>query len=107
MACASPAGEPPDPFVWFTLICDDSEVDAIVTALLALPMVIFAGRRPIPVLAETISYGTNPRTASGQDGAYSARAPRRRCDLRLAGGRAAQAMVAGLSTSKAGLAARS
>lgn len=57
--------EPPNPFVWFTLTCDEADVSAIVAALLALPMVIFAARRPIPFLPETISYGTNPRAASG------------------------------------------
>ena len=58
--------EPPDPFVWFTLTCDDSEVDAIVAALVTLPMVIFAARRPVVFLPETVSYGTNPRAGSGQ-----------------------------------------
>jgi hypothetical protein len=57
--------EPPNPFVWFTLICDDSEVDAVIVALLALPMVVFAARRPIPVPAEIISYGTNPAAGAG------------------------------------------
>ena len=57
--------EPPNPFVWFTLTCDDSEVDAIVAALLELPMIIFAGRRPRVFLPEVISYGTNPTAGSG------------------------------------------
>lgn len=58
-------GEPPDPFVWFTLRCDDAVVDDVVAALVGLPMVIFAARRPIPFLPQAISYGTNPRAATG------------------------------------------
>jgi hypothetical protein len=52
--------EPPDPFVWFTLLCDDAVVDALVVALQLLPMVLFAGERTEVVPAATISYGTNP-----------------------------------------------
>jgi hypothetical protein len=51
-------GEPPDPFVWFTLPCDDSVADALVAAVQSLPMVFFAGRRGEVVLP--VSYGTNP-----------------------------------------------
>jgi hypothetical protein len=36
-------GDPPDPFVWFTLTCDDAVVDDVVAALIALPMVVVAG----------------------------------------------------------------
>jgi Subtilase family len=50
--------EPPDPFVWFTLPCDDSVADALVAAVQALPMVFFAGLRG-PVFLP-VSYGTNP-----------------------------------------------
>jgi hypothetical protein len=52
--------EPPNPFLWFTLSCDDSEVDAIIAALQALPMVNLAEQRLEGVPAATISYGTNP-----------------------------------------------
>lgn len=56
-------GEPPDPFVWYTLACDDAEADAIVAALLALPMVVHASRRPRVYPARLVSYGTNPGPA--------------------------------------------
>jgi hypothetical protein len=52
--------EPPNPFVWFTLACDESVVDAVVAAAQALPMVISAEQRIGAVVAATISYGTNP-----------------------------------------------
>ena len=52
--------EPPNPFLWFTLSCDDADVDAIVSALQALPMVNFAELRLEGVPAATVSYGTNP-----------------------------------------------
>jgi hypothetical protein len=54
--------EPPDPFVWFTLLCDDSVVDVVVDAVQLLPMVVFARERTGVVPAGTISYGTNPDT---------------------------------------------
>ena len=54
--------EPPNPFVWFTVACDDSEVDAVLALVTALPMVAFAQRRTDPVVAVSISYGTNPDT---------------------------------------------
>ena len=50
--------EPPDPFAWFTLPCDDSIVEALVPALQALPFIGLASRRPAVVVAG-ISYGTN------------------------------------------------
>jgi hypothetical protein len=52
--------EPPNPFLWFTLSCDDAEVDSIIAAAQALPMVMFAEQRLEGVPAATISYGTNP-----------------------------------------------
>ncbi|MDM0109871.1 S8 family serine peptidase [Variovorax sp. J22R24] len=58
--------EPPNPFVWFTLSVDDADVDAVLLALLALPMVVSAGPRPAVFLPNTVSYGTNPRAAEGQ-----------------------------------------
>jgi hypothetical protein len=58
--------EPPNPFVWFTLICDEAEVDALVTGLKALPMVVQAGRRPGTFLAGMISWGTNPVAGIGE-----------------------------------------
>ena len=58
--------EPPNPFVWFTLDVDDADIDAIVAALLALPMVVFAAPRPLPVIAAAVSYGTNPLASSEQ-----------------------------------------
>jgi Subtilase family len=54
--------EPPNPFLWFTLPCDDSVADALVPAVQALPMVLYAGRRRPLVLAT--SYGTNPDTGT-------------------------------------------
>jgi hypothetical protein len=54
--------EPPNPFVWFTVACDDAEADAVVAELTALPMVVFAGQRPDVVVAASVSYGTNPET---------------------------------------------
>jgi hypothetical protein len=53
--------EPPDPFSWFTLACDESEVDAIVAAVQALPLVTFAAERRVPIPAANVSYGTNPK----------------------------------------------
>lgn len=58
--------EPPDPFVWYTMLCDDTEAEAMVSALLALPMVVWAGKRPRVILAGFVSYGTNPQTAFEQ-----------------------------------------
>src|SRR5437773_6797606 len=37
--------EPPDPFVWFSVACDDAEVDAVVGVLTAMPMVLIAAQR--------------------------------------------------------------
>jgi hypothetical protein len=54
--------EPPDPFVWFTLECDEAEADAVVNAMKALPMVVFAEQRFAAVVAATISFGTNPES---------------------------------------------
>jgi hypothetical protein len=54
--------EPPDPFVWFSLSCDDSVVAEIVAAVQALPMVVFARQRTEVFVAANISYGTNPDT---------------------------------------------
>ena len=50
--------EPPDPFVWFTLPCEDAAAQALATATSALPMVRFAGVRDKTYLP--VSYGTNP-----------------------------------------------
>ena len=58
--------EPPNPFVWFTLDVDEADVDTVVAALLTLPMVVFAAPRPLVLLPDAISYGTNPRAATGQ-----------------------------------------
>lgn len=54
--------EPPNPFVWFTVSCDDSIVDAVLAAVQTLPMVVFAEQRIEAVVASTVSYGTNPET---------------------------------------------
>lgn len=54
--------EPPNPFDWFTLACDDAETDAVLALVSALPMVVFAQRRSDPVVAVSVSYGTNPDT---------------------------------------------
>ena len=55
--------EPPDPFLWFTLACDDAVADAVVAAAQALPMVILARQRTPVFVAANISYGTNPGAA--------------------------------------------
>jgi hypothetical protein len=55
--------EPPNPFVWFTLSCDESVVDAVVAAVQALPMVVLARERTEVFPAGSISYGTNPLTS--------------------------------------------
>ncbi len=54
--------EPPNPFVWFTVSCDETEVDAIIAAVQVLPMVVFAEKRIDAVVAASVSYGTNPDT---------------------------------------------
>ncbi len=51
--------EPPSPFLWFTIPCDEATVDAMVVALQALPLIAFAEQRSEPALAARISYGTN------------------------------------------------
>ena len=53
--------EPPDPFSWFSVSCDDAEADLLAASLVALPMVASADRRSSAVVAG-ISYGTNPET---------------------------------------------
>jgi hypothetical protein len=55
-------GEPPNPFVWYTVGCDDAEADAVIALLTALPMVIFARQRSDVFVAASVSYGTNPQT---------------------------------------------
>src|SRR5215472_7272745 len=55
--------EPPEPFVWFTLACDEAVADALVAAAQALPMTVFARRRTDVFVAANISYGTNPDAA--------------------------------------------
>jgi hypothetical protein len=53
--------EPPDPFGWFAIPCDEAQLDAVEAAVKALPFVAWAGRRPPAVPAGNgISYGTNP-----------------------------------------------
>ncbi len=58
--------EPPDPFVWYTMLCDDADAAAMVSALLALPMVVWAGKRPRMYPAGFVWSGTNPQTAFEQ-----------------------------------------
>ena len=53
-------GEPPNPFLWFKLSCDDSVVDTVLAAVQGLPFVNFAERRLPCVPAGTVSWGTNP-----------------------------------------------
>lgn len=55
--------EPPNPFDWFTLSCEDEVVDALLPAVQALPLVVFAGARKPAFPASIVSYGTNPDTA--------------------------------------------
>jgi hypothetical protein len=55
--------EPPNPFLWFTLPCDEANVDAIATSVALLPFVSFAGRRSLPLVADPISYGTNAQAS--------------------------------------------
>jgi hypothetical protein len=68
--------EPPNPFVWFTLICEDEEVEAIVAALLArrgehrrrrsgLGRRRFDHRR---LLVELLGQGLGLRLGLGEDG---------------------------------------
>ena len=52
--------EPPNPFRWFTIACDQAVVDTLVPALLALPLVAIASARLPNLPALTVSYGTNP-----------------------------------------------
>lgn len=52
--------EPPNPFLWFTLPCDEAIVDSLVPALETLPMVDVASRRMPLFPASTVSWGTNP-----------------------------------------------
>jgi subtilisin family serine protease len=52
--------EPPDPFRWFTLPCDDAIADALVAALQGLPLFDYAGKRFRHHPAGLVSYGTNP-----------------------------------------------
>ena len=54
--------EPPDPFVWFTLTCDEADVAALVPALEALPIIVRVNERRDVALPATVSYGTNPLT---------------------------------------------
>ncbi|MFL5607680.1 MAG: S8 family serine peptidase, partial [Gemmatimonadaceae bacterium] len=54
--------EPPNLFTWFTLPCDEADVDTLLPAMQALPMVRQAIQRRPAVVAESVSYGTNPDT---------------------------------------------
>src|SRR5260370_20445406 len=55
--------EPPDPFVWFTLACDEAVADGLLTAAQAPPMVVLARKRNEGFVAANISYGTHPDAA--------------------------------------------
>jgi hypothetical protein len=55
--------EPPDPFAWFSIPCDEGVADDLVAALLALPMVDHAAVRPIVVPVGAVSFATNPHSA--------------------------------------------
>ena len=52
--------EPPDPFCWYAIACEDAVADEVAAAAAALPMVAAATVRAHVLLASTISYGTNP-----------------------------------------------
>lgn len=54
--------EPPNPFVWFTLPCDDAIADALLPAVQALPMAVFASIRG--QVCYPVAYGTNPDSNS-------------------------------------------
>jgi hypothetical protein len=56
------ADEPPNLLAWFTLPCDDADVDTLLPAVQALPMVVQARVRQQVFVADSISYGTNPDT---------------------------------------------
>jgi hypothetical protein len=55
--------EPPDPFRWFTLPCDDAIADVLEEALQWVPLFAYAGRRGDVYLVGPVSFGTNPQTA--------------------------------------------
>jgi len=76
--------EPPDPFAWFEIPCDESVADALLPLVEALPFVICASRRQIPVPAGVVSFGTNAeanhaiqlgRAPNGLDAIYAWQVP--------------------------------
>lgn len=52
-------GEPPDPFAWFAVACDESVASTVADLLFGLPFVESAHPRPRTALAARIAYGTN------------------------------------------------
>ncbi|MEL1264435.1 S8 family serine peptidase [Pseudoxanthomonas putridarboris] len=76
--------EPPDPFAWFQVPCDDLVADDLLAALRPLPFIAYAERRLSPVpAASTVGHGTNPlfrdahflRSPAGADAVYAWRVP--------------------------------
>jgi hypothetical protein len=54
--------EPPDPFAWFEVPCDDAVADTILVQLQALPFIEWAEPREELGLVGFVGYGTNPET---------------------------------------------
>jgi hypothetical protein len=59
--------EPPNPFAWFEIPCDDEAfAEALLPLIEALPFVIWAGIRNPTLPAGLVSFGTNPECARAQ-----------------------------------------
>ncbi|KAI3591726.1 hypothetical protein D9X30_3251 [Cupriavidus sp. U2] len=52
-------GEPPDPFAWFAVTCDEAVASTVADLLFGLPFVESAHPRPPSVPVGRIAYGTN------------------------------------------------
>ena len=76
--------EPPNPFVWFTVPCDDAIADTLLAALQTLPFVIYAGIRApsngisiaspamssrAAALSNALRWASNPSRRRGSTGA--------------------------------------
>lgn len=58
--------EPPDLFEWFFTEVDETRAEDLVSVLLALPFVAWAGVTPAWHPAGTVSWGSNPQTTSAR-----------------------------------------
>lgn len=64
--------EPPDPFAWFEIPCDDAVIEDLLALVDTLPFVVFAGRRAPRALTGLVSFAA----AVGADGLlYAAQRP--------------------------------